>query len=164
MSVLTVITDETQLRKVSTPVELPLTENELKFVIDLRETMEAYGGVGISAPQVGIAKRIVIVDFTPGNVPTTKSGRPLWKYVKELINPEILWESEVRTEDKEGCLSFPGKFLRLQRASKIKVRAIEIDGATRTFESSGRIARCVLHEIDHLNGVLFIDTHTVQRT
>ncbi|MGM0897587.1 MAG: peptide deformylase [Bacillota bacterium] len=109
---------------------------------DMHETMIEADGVGIAAPQVGISLRVAIVDFQEGQEPI------------EMINPELaLFEG--KETDIEGCLSFPGTFGEVERHGRIKIKAQERDGSWYELEAEGYEARAILHEMDHLDGVLF---------
>jgi peptide deformylase len=112
------------------------------LVKDMIETMYHEEGVGLAAPQVGILKRIAVVDVGEG--------------VHVFINPEIL-EENGSCVDLEGCLSLPGRQGKVDRPSKIKVKALNEDGEEFVLEAEGYFARAICHEVDHLNGILFTD-------
>lgn len=115
---------------------------------DMAQTMHAANGVGLAAPQVGLLKRIVVVDVGDG--------------VIELINPEIIATSGEQTDD-EGCLSVPDKFLPVSRPNVVKVRALDRYGKSFTMEGEGLLARAFCHEIDHLDGKMFLDVYKEQQ-
>ena len=132
------------LRKTSRPVE-EITPRIIKLLDDMADTMYYGGrGIGIAAPQVGVLRRVFIVDVGD------EHG------LIEFINPEIL-EADGSQIDNEGCLSVPGKTCEVERPSHIKVKATDRDGNEFELEADGLLARCICHENDHLNGVLFID-------
>ena len=132
------------LRKTSRPVE-EITPRIIKLLDDMADTMYYGGrGIGIAAPQVGVLRRVFIVDVGD------EHG------LIEFINPEILEASGSQT-DNEGCLSVPGKTCEVERPSHIKVKATDRNGNEFELEADGLLARCICHENDHLNGVLFID-------
>jgi len=110
---------------------------------DMRETMLAAPGVGLAAPQVGVPRRLFTFD----------SGEEAGAYA----NPEIVWRSDETQESEEGCLSVPGIFFPVTRALKVRVRAQALDGVPAEHEAEGFLARIFQHEIDHLDGVLFVD-------
>lgn len=113
---------------------------------DMAETMYSTGnGAGLAAPQVGILKRLVVIDMGEGLI--------------NLVNPEII-ESEGIQKVTEGCLSVPGKWGELERPAKVKVKALNEDGEEFIITGEGDLAKCLCHEIDHLNGILFIDKVT----
>jgi peptide deformylase len=127
----------------------PVTEfnDELRQLIaDMFESMYAGQGVGLAAPQVGVSKRIVVIDLSGGKDPETKIV---------LVNPEII-SSEGKQYGEEGCLSFPEIRERVSRAAKVRVRAQ--DGYGKWFEQDGEelLARCFQHEIDHVDGIVFL--------
>ena len=115
---------------------------------DMAQTMHAANGVGLAAPQVGLLKRIVVIDVGDG--------------VIELINPEIIATSGEQTDD-EGCLSVPDKFLPVSRPNVVKVRALDRYGKSFTREGEGLLARAFCHEIDHLDGKMFLDVYKEQQ-
>ncbi len=132
------------LSKVSLAVEA-LTHEDEKFIVDLIDTMYEYDGVGIAAPQVGVLKRIIVVS------PEAKRGTE-----KVYINPEILSE-EGEEVGLEGCLSVPGISAEVERAKKVTVQAQDTEGKPLEFSAGDFEARIIQHEVDHLNGKLFID-------
>jgi peptide deformylase len=115
---------------------------------DMLETMYAAPGIGLSANQVGVLQRIVVLDVARENEP----AQPL-----RLINPEIVWQSDALATYNEGCLSIPDLYADVERPAEIKFRYLDPDGRKRDMHATGLLATCVQHEIDHLNGVLFID-------
>ena len=132
------------LRKTSRPVD-EITPRIIKLLDDMADTMYYGGrGIGIAAPQVGVLRRVFIVDVGD------EHG------LIEFINPEIIEASGSQT-DNEGCLSVPGKTCEVERPSHIKVKATNRNGNEFELEADGLLARCICHENDHLNGVLFID-------
>ncbi|MBR4933969.1 MAG: peptide deformylase [Clostridia bacterium] len=132
------------LRKVCRPVE-KITPRILTLLDDMRDTLIDSEGVGLAAPQIGILRRIALVIDTNDN-----------DKMYELINPEII-EREGEQEEMEGCLSVPGEWAVTHRPMKVTVRAMDRDGNTFTVSGEGLTARCFCHEIDHLDGKLFID-------
>ncbi len=131
------------LRKTSRPVT-KFDDRLGQILDDMKETMEKANGVGLAAVQVGLLRRIVVVDVGDG------SG------VLELINPEIV-EADGEQEGQEGCLSLPDKWAIVKRPEHVRVRAQTRTGAWRMFEGEGLKARAFCHELDHLDGHLFID-------
>lgn len=129
------------LRKTSKPV-LNINENVKILAEDMVETMYASSGVGLAAPQVGILKRLVVIDIGEGPI--------------IMINPEIV-EKSGEIECQEGCLSFPGIVGDVTRPSFVKAKALNLNGEEFIIEGEELLARAICHEIDHLNGVLFID-------
>ncbi len=127
----------------------PVTEfnEELKqLAADMTETMYAAPGVGLAANQVGVLKRIVVID-----VSEDKSG------LKVLVNPSVVEHSDTLKDYEEGCLSLKGLYEHVKRPDHVRVRAQDLDGNPVEFEAEGILAVCVQHEIDHLDGVVFID-------
>ncbi len=129
------------LRKKSRKVE-KIDNRLITLIDDMRETLEKSGGVGLAAVQVGVLKRVVLVD----------NGEE----VLELINPVIV-SSEGHQEEVEGCLSCPNLWGVTQRPMVVTVSAMDRNGETKTYTGDGLTARCFCHELDHLDGILFID-------
>ncbi|HKR24265.1 MAG TPA: peptide deformylase [Allosphingosinicella sp.] len=136
------------LRKVSKPVAR-VTPDIQALLDDMLETMYAAPGIGLAAIQIGIAKRLVVIDTARGD------DEP--KQPRFLVNPEIVWASEHLNEHEEGCLSIPEVFDVVKRPAEVKVRHLDRDGREQELHCTGLLATCIQHEIDHINGVLFID-------
>jgi peptide deformylase len=136
------------LKKVSKPV--PAVTPEITALLDdMLETMYAAPGIGLAAVQIGIPKRLVVVDVVRED---DKPKNPLF-----FINPEIVWSSEELREHEEGCLSIPEVFDMVKRPAEVKVRYLDREGRVQEMHCTDLLATCIQHEIDHLNGVLFID-------
>lgn len=133
-----------RLREKGRPVER-VDEAVRRLVDDMLETMYAAPGIGLAATQVGVAKRVVVIDVSENK------DQPL-----TLINPEIL-ERSGEEEMEEGCLSVPGVYERVRRAERVKVRALDREGEPFELEADGLLAVCIQHEVDHLDGRLFVD-------
>jgi peptide deformylase len=136
-----------RLREVSKPVG-SIDANIRELVADMFETMYAAPGVGLAAIQVGVPKRVVTIDATRGD----DEKQPV-----ALINPEIVWSSAEKVAHEEGCLSIPEYLDDVERAERVRVRFLDLDGKPQEVEADGLLARVVQHEIDHINGILFID-------
>lgn len=134
------------LKKKALPVD-GINDVLQRLIDDMIETMYAAPGVGLAAPQVGVSKRLVVID-----VSTREEKQPLIV----LVNPEII-EADGFVELEEGCLSVPEYTTVITRAERVKVRALDRNGAPVEIEAAGLFARALQHEIDHLDGVLFID-------
>ena len=119
-----------------------------RLMDDLLETMYAAPGIGLAAPQAGVALRVIVVDVARDGEPR----RPL-----KIANPEILWRSEELATYSEGCLSVPEHYADVTRAAKIKLRYLDHENEIREIEAEGLLATCIQHEMDHLEGVLFVD-------
>ncbi len=134
------------LRKVAEPVE-EINDEIIQIVADMLEAMYKFEGVGIAAPQIGISKRIIIVDTEPSN----PASKPI-----VLINPEIV-EKDGEIGEDEGCLSVPEIRGDVKRAERVVVEGIDLEGNKIRVEGTELLARALQHEIDHINGRLFID-------
>jgi len=142
-----IILPDKRLRVKSEPVKA--VDAEVRALVeDMFETMYKAPGVGLAAIQVGEPRRIVTVD-------TAKKDEP--KNPQVFINPEIVWSSEDKNTYEEGCLSIPEYYEEVERPSEVKVRFMDIDGKTQEVAANGLLATVLQHEIDHTNGVLFID-------
>ena len=115
---------------------------------DMVETMHDAPGIGLAASQIGILKRVVVIDLAKKDEPP----RPL-----HLVNPEIVWSSQERSVYEEGCLSIPEYYEEVERPASVRARFLDRDGAQQEILAEGLLATALQHEIDHLNGVLFID-------
>jgi peptide deformylase len=137
-----------RLKKVAEPVSV-ITDELRQTAADMLETMYDAPGIGLAAPQVGLLKRLVVMDCVkdPALPP-----RPMI-----LFNPEVTWSSEERNVYEEGCLSIPEHYADVERPSEVRVRWVAPDGSGQEEHFTGLWATCIQHEIDHLNGRLFID-------
>jgi peptide deformylase len=119
-----------------------------KLVDDLFETMYEAPGIGLAAIQIGVPKRVVTMDLSKKE----DDHKP-----QTFINPEVIWKSAETSKYEEGCLSIPEFYEEVERPAQVKVKYLDIDGNAQEIEASGLLATCLQHEIDHINGVLFID-------
>jgi peptide deformylase len=119
-----------------------------KFMDDMLETMYASDGIGLAATQVGVLKRVLVLDIAQRK----NKNEPMF-----FVNPEIFWESPEQNTYNEGCLSFPGQFDDVTRPKKVKVKYLDYNGAPQEIEADELLATCLQHEIDHLNGKVFVD-------
>ena len=142
-----ILTPELILRQTAQPVEA-ITDDILTLLEDMADTMYDAPGIGLAANQVGRLERVIVMDCArEGDSPE------LWK----MINPEIIACSQETAKLEEGCLSIPGHNSEVIRPAEVQVRYLGIDGNIHEIQAEGLLAACVQHEIDHLNGVLFID-------
>ena len=136
-----------RLRLVSDPVKR-IDAGVRKLVEDMFETMYAAPGIGLAGIQVGVAKRVIVMDLSKKE----DARKP-----EVFINPEITWTSEETSTYEEGCLSIPEYYEEVERPAAVKVKYLDIEGKAQEAEATGLLATCLQHEIDHLNGILFID-------
>ena len=142
-----IIEPDSILRKKSDPLEK--VDNELrKLMDDMLETMYAAPGIGLAAVQIGILKRMVVIDISKEK----ENKNPIF-----LINPEIVYTSKKTSIYEEGCLSLPGYFAEIERPAECQIEYLDYDGKKKEMKVDGLLATCIQHEVDHLNGVLFID-------
>jgi len=135
------------LRKVCEPVE-SINQETKDLVSDLIDTLKKAHGLGLAAPQIGVSRRVFILDL---------SAIDLTASLTVFINPEIIETSKQEIELEEGCLSFPDLYQKIVRPAVVKVRATDLEGNQFELEADGMTARAILHEYDHLEGILFID-------
>tara|TARA_A100001011_G_scaffold375001_1_gene436077 strand:+ start:391 stop:909 length:519 start_codon:yes stop_codon:yes gene_type:complete len=134
------------LRKKCDPLEK--VDDEIKRLMkDMLETMYDAPGIGLAAIQIGILKRLVVIDISKD-----EKKNPLF-----LVNPEIISQSKATSVYEEGCLSLPGQFAEIERPSECLVKYIDLGGKEKKLKANGLLATCIQHEVDHLNGILFID-------
>ena len=119
-----------------------------KLVRDMYESMYYAEGVGLAAPQIGISKQVLVIDLRDDEEPDARLA---------LINPRIVWHSDEREESAEGCLSIPGLEEVVERPSEVRVEGLDPEGRPLTVEAGELFARALQHEIDHLDGILFVD-------
>lgn len=153
MSVLPIVEiPDPRLRLVSKPVD-KVDDGVRQFVADMFDTMYAANGIGLAAIQVGVDQRILVIDL---QAEEDEEGKPI-RAPKAYINPEILSASDELSTYNEGCLSIPDQYAEVRRPARCRVRWLDETGASHEEELDGLLATCMQHEIDHLNGVLFID-------
>ena len=137
-----------RLKKRCEPVE-SIDEATRTLMQDMLETMYNAPGVGLAAPQIGVLQRILVMDVVKDETATPEP------YM--MANPEVIWASDEKNTYEEGCLSIPDEFADVERPSKVRVRYLDEHGETQEIDCDGLLATCVQHEIDHLDGKLFID-------
>ena len=138
---------DVMLRKVSAPV-ISVDKEIKKLMDDMLETMYAAPGIGLAAVQVGVLKRVIVIDLSKEDEKKT----PLF-----IVNPEIIFKSNDLVSYEEGCLSIPNQFAEVKRPSSCKINFLDYNGKKKEMHAEGLLATCIQHEIDHLNGILFID-------
>lgn len=139
---------EPVLREKARPVE-KFDSSLQKLIKRMIAAMKEADGVGLAAPQIGIPCRVIVVDVGEGPF--------------ALINPEVIWESEEKSDFDEGCLSFPGVTVTITRPERIRIQYLDEKGNKNILEADSLLARVIQHEIDHLNGVLIIDRATKEQ-
>ena len=147
MTIKTIITEPNEiLRQVSKPVQ-SVGNEERKLMDDMLETMYAANGIGLAAIQIGIPKRIIVIDIS-------KDGKKNPMY---FVNPIIKNKDKEKTTYEEGCLSVPNYFAEVDRPKYCEVEYLDYNGKNKILEADGLLATCIQHEMDHLEGILFID-------
>jgi peptide deformylase len=136
-----------RLRLKSEPVKT-IDKSVRELVDDMFETMYAAPGIGLAAIQIGVPQRIITIDLAKKDEPPEK---------RVFINPQITWSSDETSTYDEGCLSIPEVYEEVERPEKVKVRYLDLDGEEHEIEADGLLATCLQHEIDHIEGKLFID-------
>ena len=147
MTIKTIITEPNEiLRQVSKPVS-SVGKEERKLMDDMLETMYAANGIGLAAIQIGIPKRIIVMDIS-------KNGEKNPMY---FVNPIIKQKNSVNSIYEEGCLSVPNQFAEIERPNECEVEYLDFNGKKQLLKAEGLLATCIQHELDHLEGILFID-------
>lgn len=148
MAILEIITaPDAFLKTISKPVE-KVDHALRKLMDDMLETMYDAPGIGLAAIQVGVPKRLLVIDLAEEGAPPAPQF---------FVNPEILWQSEEISLYNEGCLSLPDHYADLERPAEVKVRYLDRDGNNQEVHATGLLATCLQHEMDHLEGILFVD-------
>lgn len=142
-----VILPDPVLRQTCEPVA-EVDDDVRRLMDDMLETMYDAPGIGLAAIQIGVLKRVVVIDLAKDDQPKA----PVF-----LVNPEIVWRSEETSLYEEGCLSIPEYYEEVERPARCRVRFLDRDGQPQELDCEGLLATCVQHEVDHLDGVLFID-------
>jgi len=136
---------DARLQKVAKPVQA-VDDRIHALIDDMLETMYDAGGIGLAATQIDVHERLVVIDASE------ERNQPL-----VLINPEITWMSDERVKGEEGCLSVPGIYDGVERATSVKVKALDRHGKEQSIEAEGMLAICIQHELDHLKGKVFVE-------
>ena len=145
------------LRSTSAPVER--IDSDLKRLVkDMFDTMYEAPGIGLAAVQVAVPRRLLVIDLQdPDPVPEGEEEGPPVKRPHVFINPEIVYRSDARKSYNEGCLSIPEQYAEIERPDIVRARWLDVDGKEQEGQFDGLMSVCLQHEVDHLNGVLFID-------
>ena len=148
MTVRTILTEPNKiLRQVSQPLEL-VGKEERELMDDMLDTMYAANGIGLAAIQIGVPKRIIVMDISKDeNI----------KEPRYFVNPVIKNKDPIKSTYEEGCLSVPNQFAEIDRPSKCEIEYLDYNGEKRILKAEGLLATCIQHEMDHLEGILFID-------
>ncbi len=148
MSILNILKEpDPILRKKSTPVSV-VDKSIKKLLHDMLETMYAAPGIGLAAAQVGVLKRLVVIDLAKDG----EKKSPIF-----FVNPVITWKSDILEKKEEGCLSIPDYFAEIKRPNACHVKYLDQHGKEKQLKAEGLLATCIQHEIDHCDGILFID-------
>ncbi|CAN7419471.1 peptide deformylase [Brevundimonas sp. LjRoot202] len=155
------------LKQVSRPVEGPVTDELRALMDDMLDTMYAAPGIGLAAVQIGDTRRIIVMDLGDREVAgeldedasdeARAADEQARRNPRYIVNPEILWASEELFQYEEGCLSVPDVYDAVERPARVRIRYMDYAGETIEEEAEGLYAVCIQHEMDHLEGVLFID-------
>ena len=148
MSVKTILTEPNELlRQVSKPVN-KVDKEEQRLMDDMLETMYSANGIGLAAIQIGVPKRIIVMDISKDENK---------KEPRYFVNPIIINKDKLKNTYEEGCLSVPNQFAEIDRPSKCEVEYLDYNGKKKLLKAEGLLATCIQHEMDHLEGILFID-------
>jgi peptide deformylase len=141
------IAPDPRLKRRSAPVEG--VDSAVRGLMDaMLATMHKANGIGLAAPQVGVLQRVIVVDVSPPEAPPSPY---------RMANPEVVWTSDEEAVGEEGCLSLPEHYAEVRRPARVRVRYLDEENVSRELEAEGILAKCIQHEIDHLDGILFVD-------
>tara|TARA_B100000674_G_C37626707_1_gene816867 strand:+ start:77 stop:595 length:519 start_codon:yes stop_codon:yes gene_type:complete len=148
MTIKTILTEPNQLlRQISKPVER-VGDEERRLMDDMLDTMYEANGIGLAAIQIGVPKRIIVMDISKDK----NKKEPMY-----FVNPVIKTKDKINSTYEEGCLSVPNQFAKIDRPKKCEVEYLDYNGDKKTLKAEGLLATCIQHEMDHLEGILFID-------
>ena len=148
MTILPVIIAPDPRLKVTCPPIERVDDEVRRLMDDMLETMYRVPGIGLAAPQIGVHRRVIVVDATQKD----EDPAPM-----KLANPELVWASDELGTYEEGCLSLPEYYAEVTRPDRVRVRFLDYEGEIREIEAEGVLATCIQHEMDHLDGILFVD-------
>ena len=148
MSLLEIIKEPNPILRKKADNVLNVDDDIRKLMDNMLETMYQAPGIGLAAPQVGILKKVIVIDLSKNDEPK----KPLF-----IVNPKIIWKSEELSSREEGCLSIPGHFAEVVRPKKCKLQYLDYNGKKQEVEADDLLSTCIQHEVDHCDGVLFID-------
>jgi peptide deformylase len=155
------IAPDPRLKEVSAPVD-QVTDDIRRLMDDMLETMYAAPGIGLAAIQVGVPKRVIVMDLGKSENPNADDDeddkdKPPVRNPRYFVNPEIVWASDEKVMCEEGCLSVPDLYEEVERPARVKVRFLDYHGKQQELDCEGMLAVCIQHEMDHLEGILFVD-------
>ena len=148
MSVLEIIKEPNPILRKKADNVLNVDDDIRKLMDNMLETMYQAPGIGLAAPQVGVLKKVIVIDLSKDDEPK----KPFF-----IVNPKIIWKSEELSSREEGCLSIPGHFAEVVRPKKCKLQYLDYYGKKQEVEADDLLSTCIQHEVDHCDGVLFID-------
>ena len=148
MSVLEIIKEPNPILRKKADNVLNVDNDIRKLMDNMLETMYQAPGIGLAAPQVGVLKKVIVIDISKDDEPK----KPFF-----IVNPKIIWKSEELSSREEGCLSIPGHFAEVVRPKKCKLQYLDYNGKKQEVEADDLLSTCIQHEVDHCDGVLFID-------
>ena len=148
MTIKRILTEPDKFLRQKSQVVGEVNDDMRQLMDDMLDTMYDAQGIGLAAIQIGVPKRIIVIDLSKEK----EKKNPLY-----FVNPEIFWSSEEGATYEEGCLSVPGQFVEVDRPDKCHVKYLDYDGNKKELKAEGLLATCIQHEVDHLEGILFID-------
>ena len=148
MALRQILTEPNKILREKSSIVEKVDKDLQKLMDDMLETMYAAPGIGLAAIQVGVPKRVIVLDIAPKDEPRN----PMF-----FVNPEIIKKSDNNSTYEEGCLSVPGQFAEIDRPDKCHIKYLDYHGQSKEIKAEGMLATCIQHEMDHLEGILFID-------
>ena len=148
MAILDIIVAPDPRLKITAKAVTAVDDDVRKLMDDMLDSMQVANGIGLAAPQVGDSRRVIVVDISRAD----EEPDPI-----HMANPELLWVSDEENNHEEGCLSLPEQYAEVERPESIRVKFLNYSGEEQELDATGMLATCIQHEMDHLNGKLFID-------
>ena len=150
MAIQKILTEPNKILRQKSLIVENVNKDIQKLMNDMLETLYAAPGIGLAAIQIGVAKQVIVMDLSRDRDKEPKN--PMY-----FVNPEIIWKSEEKFTYEEGCLSVPNQFAEIGRSKQCHVKHLDYNGRSQELKTDGLLATCIQHEIDHLEGILFID-------
>ena len=150
MAIKKILTEPNKILRQKSLIVENVNKDIQQLMDDMLETLYAAPGIGLAAIQIGVAKRVIVLDLSRDRDKEPK--KPMY-----FVNPEIIWKSEEKFTYEEGCLSVPNQFAEIDRPKQCYVKHLDYNGSSQELKADGLLATCIQHEIDHLEGILFID-------
>ena len=157
MTVRKILTEPNKILRQKSLIVEKVDKDIQKLMDEMLETLYAAPGIGLAAIQIGVAKRVIVIDIGRNRDRDQDQDKEPQRNPMYFVNPEIVWKSEEKFTYEEGCLSVPNQFAEIDRSKQCHVKYLDYNGHSQELKAEGLLATCIQHEIDHLEGILFID-------